>query len=137
MSLFSKLPRELIDTVITSLIFLHNDDPAYQWTQLRFITRYHRTVIEQHFYGFWVPKLSFAVCIGDVDFEDFVHFQSASSRTDELEKEHKDGLPTFVAFEADQGADTLRMRLGDDAEYWVDQVISPESSPPYKHDRGK
>jgi hypothetical protein len=50
------LPRELIDAILSELIPLCNDDPAYQWTCVRHLTRYHRAQVEQHFRKFWIPK---------------------------------------------------------------------------------
>jgi hypothetical protein len=50
------LPRELIDAILSELIPLCNDDPAYQWTRLRHLTRYHRAQVEQHFRKFWISK---------------------------------------------------------------------------------
>ncbi|KAI4929072.1 hypothetical protein J4E85_005696 [Alternaria conjuncta] len=55
------LPRELIDQIITTLITLHSHDPAYQWTNLRHITRHHKAHLEQRFLAHWVPKLSFEI----------------------------------------------------------------------------
>jgi hypothetical protein len=52
------LPRELVDVILSELILLCNDNPAYQWTRLRHITRYCRAQIEEHFRDFWVPKLT-------------------------------------------------------------------------------
>ncbi|KAH7357471.1 hypothetical protein BKA66DRAFT_473334 [Pyrenochaeta sp. MPI-SDFR-AT-0127] len=56
-----RLPRELIDTIISTLIVLSDEDPIYQWTCLRHTTRYHKAQIEQHFFDFWVPRLSLTV----------------------------------------------------------------------------
>ena len=55
------LPREIIDQIITTLISLHSHDPAYQWTNLRHITRHHKAHLEQHFLAHWVPKLVFEI----------------------------------------------------------------------------
>jgi hypothetical protein len=52
------LPRELIDAILSELIILCHDDPAYQWTCLRNITLYHRAQVGQHFFSYWVPGLT-------------------------------------------------------------------------------
>ncbi|KAI8940947.1 hypothetical protein NX059_002200 [Plenodomus lindquistii] len=52
------LPNELAHLIITHLVDLHNNDPVYQWTHLRCITRLHRAQVERHFYDFWLPRLS-------------------------------------------------------------------------------
>jgi hypothetical protein len=56
-----KLPLELIHAIITYAIQSHNDDPTYQWTVLRHITRFHCKEIENHFQVFWLPKLHVTV----------------------------------------------------------------------------
>ncbi|KAF1839044.1 hypothetical protein BDW02DRAFT_274263 [Decorospora gaudefroyi] len=61
MSQLPHLPRELIDTIISSFISLHDHDPAYQWTQLQHITHHHRSQIEQHFRASWLPHLRLIV----------------------------------------------------------------------------
>ncbi|KAF2474894.1 uncharacterized protein BDR25DRAFT_112874 [Lindgomyces ingoldianus] len=57
----SHLPRELVDTIITTLIQSYAHDPAHQWTHLRHITRFHKTQLEKHFLNFWLPKLIITV----------------------------------------------------------------------------
>lgn len=53
--------REIIDLIISSLISLYDHDPAYQWSRLRFITRFHKRELEHYFLRFWLPKLTIAV----------------------------------------------------------------------------
>jgi hypothetical protein len=55
------LPRELVDSIITTYIQSYDDDPTYQWTVLRHITRYYRNKLEAHFRTFWLPKLKFTI----------------------------------------------------------------------------
>lgn len=137
MSLYPELPRELIDTIITCLISLYDDDPAYQWTRLRLITRHHKTLIEQHFHDFWVPKLSFAACLDNSYLDEYVCFKPYKEKIEALAIRDENGLPIFVAFEASHEADELIMSLGGREEMWIRKVISPEHSPPYEGNGSK
>ena len=54
----SKLPSELKEEILTVLVDSYgDDDPAYQWTQLRNLSPFQRRRIEKHFEKFWLPKL--------------------------------------------------------------------------------
>lgn len=55
-------PRELTDLIITNLVELHVRKPATQWTQLRHITRFHKSQIETHFLTYWLSKLHLYAC---------------------------------------------------------------------------
>ncbi|KAF1979105.1 hypothetical protein BU23DRAFT_148135 [Bimuria novae-zelandiae CBS 107.79] len=51
------LPAELVEEILTALVDSYNDDPAYQWNQLRNLSSFQRQCIEKHFENFWLPKL--------------------------------------------------------------------------------
>ncbi|KAF2255263.1 hypothetical protein BU26DRAFT_153148 [Trematosphaeria pertusa] len=52
----SHLPREIFDLIISTLISLYDQDPGYQWSHLRYITRFHKRQLESHFLHFWLPR---------------------------------------------------------------------------------
>jgi len=53
----TQLPREIIDHILSALVSLYADDPAYQWIHLRCLTRFHRNHLHHHFLHYWLPKL--------------------------------------------------------------------------------
>lgn len=53
----SAIPREIKDAIIDALIMRYGHSPAYQWTHLRYITRFHQQQLEKHFYRHWLRRL--------------------------------------------------------------------------------
>ena len=105
------LPRELIDNIIAELILLHDHDPAYQWTHLRHLARYHKPRIEQHFLNFWVPKLTLTL----TEFEPGVRFSAAIENEKSEDNQSGDGhvdVPTVrftrCTWDGDWGLETAR-----------------------------
>ena len=124
---FSDLSRELIDHIISDLISLYDNDPAYQWTCLRKITRYHKTMIERHFRHFWVPELSLTIRLSTPDDYDVVCFEAPEEDCPDAESSHKelrqDGSGKYVTFVADDYDEDVLFDLYDNVQDWLDEVV--------------
>lgn len=51
-----KLPPELTEQILTTLVDEYDDNPAQQWT-LRHLSHHQKHRIEQRFCDYWLPKL--------------------------------------------------------------------------------
>ena len=59
----------LLPEIVEQILTLHgdshgDDDPAYQWTQLRKLSAFQKRRIERYFHDFWLPKLIVTMYIG-------------------------------------------------------------------------
>ncbi|OTA70159.1 hypothetical protein K449DRAFT_3991 [Hypoxylon sp. EC38] len=61
---WAKLPLELIERILDLLVDDYGQDPAYQWTTLRYIARRQMRHIERHFWHQWVPNLTITLYSG-------------------------------------------------------------------------
>jgi hypothetical protein len=123
---FAALPRELIDHIITESIFLQ--DPVHQWTRFRFITRYHQSVVEQHFRDFWIPKLSFTISMNDDHIDNWVIFAPSEENSARFEKEQGHGGSEFVTFAANHDHEDLVAGLDRSLETWLSHVTRSDAT---------
>ena len=82
------LAREVVDLIVTHLISLHDHDPAYQWTCLRHITRFHRAQIEQQFHKFWLKHLRLTVN----EYGEVLEFRAVPGGTLQLEDQRSNSI---------------------------------------------
>ncbi|KAK2762191.1 hypothetical protein FQN54_001200 [Arachnomyces sp. PD_36] len=105
-----KLPPELTEQILSTLVDEHEDNPAQHWA-LRHLSHHQKRRIEQHFCDYWLPKLIVTIYGGA--------WTSIDYKLTGLEKSSPitDGLNDVAHFQASEDLDS-RIRQEYLKELW-------------------